>query len=151
MSSSKECYVPGGRCYCDSVCTTYNDCCDDVNASILSYRKFMMILDLSATHVLHSLINKGAQQYVKKILKHKMRVRMCFLPIHSAQYHFQYSIILLLTDSGHIVTAIQGKRPNESYTKKQRKILLCLQQYGSCCSDTERKTQRERQNSRKFS
>ena len=44
-STSKECYVPGGQCYCDSVCTTYNDCCDDVNVSTLSYYyygKFMM-------------------------------------------------------------------------------------------------------------
>lgn len=62
-----------------------------------------------------------------------------FLLVHSAQCHFQHCIILLLTDSGHIPTAIQGEHPNELCKKKQHKV-LCLQQYGSCCSDTERKT-----------
>ena len=51
MSSSKEYYVPGGHCYCDSMCTTYNDCCDDVSASILSYRKFIMIHYQPRAHI----------------------------------------------------------------------------------------------------
>ena len=27
---SQSCFVPGGRCYCDSQCVVFNDCCDDV-------------------------------------------------------------------------------------------------------------------------
>ena len=35
-SSTKSCYVPGGRCYCDCDCTDINikDCCDDVPLSV---------------------------------------------------------------------------------------------------------------------
>lgn len=35
LASSPSCYVPGGNCYCDNVCTRYNDCCDDVLAAPL--------------------------------------------------------------------------------------------------------------------
>ena len=33
-SSTQSCFVPGGRCYCDSYCTYYNDCCSDVPSSV---------------------------------------------------------------------------------------------------------------------
>ena len=34
LSSTQSCFVPGGRCYCDSYCTYYNDCCTDVSSSV---------------------------------------------------------------------------------------------------------------------
>ena len=44
-SSTNFCYVQGGLCYCDAMCTIYNDCCDDVNAVTLLYGKFILILN----------------------------------------------------------------------------------------------------------
>lgn len=34
MWFTSSCYVPGGNCYCDSYCTYFNDCCDDVSGSM---------------------------------------------------------------------------------------------------------------------
>ena len=33
-SSTHSCYVVSSRCYCDSYCATYNDCCEDVSTSL---------------------------------------------------------------------------------------------------------------------
>ena len=31
---ASACYVPGGNCYCDPLCTLYHDCCDDAETHL---------------------------------------------------------------------------------------------------------------------
>ncbi len=32
--NASACYVPGGNCYCDPLCTLYHDCCDDAETRL---------------------------------------------------------------------------------------------------------------------
>ena len=73
-SSTNSCYVSGGRCYCDTTCTTYNDCCEDVNASMLSYYgKFRVSYNINNFFCI--LVNAGAH-LSRNRMKQKLRVRM---------------------------------------------------------------------------
>ena len=39
------CYVPGGNCYCDPLCTLYHDCCNDAEAHLSQcelYRQYSL-------------------------------------------------------------------------------------------------------------
>ena len=32
--NASACYVPGGNCYCDPLCTQYRDCCNDAETRL---------------------------------------------------------------------------------------------------------------------
>ena len=32
--NASACYVPGGNCYCDPLCTLYHDCCADAETHL---------------------------------------------------------------------------------------------------------------------
>lgn len=47
-SPTTSCFIFGGRCYCDSYCRYFDDCCDDVSSAMSQWGKLYNIIIKSA-------------------------------------------------------------------------------------------------------
>ena len=80
-STTNSCYVPGGRCYCDRMCTTFNDCCADVTVSILSHGKVFAVTKC-APFLSNSIATESQLSRNRADLKQRLRVRTCLKSAH---------------------------------------------------------------------